>query len=164
MPLGPVSAGGWPAGRRVAPAPCSAGTLHTLGKGQVPVRGQPARGDRARGLRSLLYNSGRSPGSFPSVGGRALRVGPSDPRVPDPELFHFSQKMCARTHTPGSFDLPTVLTGREGFPTLSGRARAQSWPSIEQRLRAGPWTQSHTQAFETVVKYTQHKLYRLHSF
>lgn len=99
MPLGTVSAGGWPAGRREAPAPCSAGTLHTLGKRQVPVRGQPARGDGARGLRSLLCNSGRSPASFPSVGGRGLRVGPSDPRVPDPELFHFSQKMCVRART-----------------------------------------------------------------
>ena len=164
MSLGTVSAGGWPAGRRVALAPCSAGTLHTLGKGQVPMRGQPARGDGVRGLRSLLCNSGRSSGSFPSVGGRGLRVGPSDPRVPDPELFRFSQKICvcAHTHTPtlGSFDLPTVLTGREGFPTLSRRDWAQSWPSIEQRLRAGPLTQSHTQVFKT----TRHKIYHLNSF
>ena len=64
------------------------------------------------------------------------------------------------THThPTARELFTVLTGREAFSTPARRAWAQSWFSIEQRLRAGP-----LKSLKVLVKYTQHKIYPLSWF
>lgn len=84
----PLSLGSWLAGGRLTP--------HTLGTGQVPVRGPCTRGDGAHGLRSLLCHSCRPPGSFPPVGG-----GGAEGELPvTQELSTFRTRFVhAHTHT-----------------------------------------------------------------
>ena len=144
----PLSLGSWLAGGRLTP--------HTLGTGQVPVRGPCTRGDGAHGLRSLLCHSCRPPGSFPPVGG-----GGAEGELPvTQELSTFRTRFVhAHTHThthTAARELLTVLTGREAFSTPGRRAWAQTRFSIEQRLRAGPWPEGRLVSLKLWVRCTQH--------
>ena len=155
----PLSLGSWLAWRKLTP--------HTLGTGQVPVRGPCTRGDGARGLRSLLCRSCRPPGSFPPVeGGGAEGELPVTQELSTSHTRFMRARAHARAHThthPAARELLTVLTGREAFSTPARRAWAQTQFSIEQRLRAGPWPEGRLVSLKLWVRCTQH-IYPLNWF
>ena len=141
----PLSLGSWLAGRRLTP--------HTLGTGQVPVRGPCTRGDGARGLRSLLCRSCRPPGSFPPVGG-----GGAEGELPVTQELSTSHTRFMRarahthTHTPSRQGAPHS-PDREGGLFHSSQKGLGPNPVLNRaEAQSGSLARRQTRVFKTVGK------------